>query len=323
MKKLDLSVIIPCFDEGALLLETVKSVLQQEAEDARKLPEFEVILVNDHSKDEETLAAIDQLIRADHRVRVTLNAGKRGPAGGRNTGIRAAKGEWVAFLDGDDIWLKDAIDVRWKIVESEPDAEWISADYQNFHENEFKEQSWESSAFRRHGTKAEPILRDAFDRGEPIRIVKPVAHFLEVGLTHVAVAMIKRSLLVRVGGFNETLLRVEDTHLWMRLACETDFFFCPHVIAGYRQRLSTIANRGNSPGEWEVRAIKLLLNDARFKAYSSLLRKRAARWCQEDVVYYRIRRQRMKGVLAFGRTVLYGAPKLSSWKNVAALLIGR
>jgi glycosyltransferase involved in cell wall biosynthesis len=323
MKQLDLSIIIPCFDEGILLLETVRSVLHQEAEDSRKLPEFEVILVNDHSKDEDTLAAIDQLVRMDSRVRVILNAGKSGPAGGRNTGIGAAHGEWVAFLDGDDIWLKNAIDVRWKIVDSVPDAEWISADYQNFRENEFKEKSWEQSAFRRSGTKVEPILRDAFDRGEPLRLAKPVAHFLEVGLTCTAVAMIKRSLLMRVGGFDESLRRVEDTHLWMRLAYEADFFFCPHVIAGYRQRPSTIANRGNSPGEWEVRAVKLLLNDARFKAYSALLKKRAALWCQEDVLYYRVRKERRKGFMAFGRAVLYGAPELSSWKNVLALLLGR
>jgi glycosyltransferase involved in cell wall biosynthesis len=323
MKKLDLSIIIPCFDEGALLLETVTSVLQQEAEQSRKLPEFEVIIVNDHSKNEDTLAAIDQLVHADSRVRVILNAGKSGPAGGRNTGIRAAQGEWVAFLDGDDIWLKNAIDIRWRVVESVPDVEWISADYQNFHENEFNEKSWEQSAFRRRGTKAEPILRDAYDKGEPLRLVKPIAHFLEVGLAWTSVAMIKHSLLMRVGCFDESLRRVEDTHLWMRLAHEADFFFCPHVIAGYRQRPSTIANRGNSPGEWEVRAVRLLLNDARFKAYSSLLRKRAARWCQEDILYYRVRRQRLKGFMAFARSVLYGAPELSSWKNVFALLVGR
>src|SRR5688500_16661464 len=92
------SVVIPCYSVSRWIGETLESVFAQTFSD------YEVILVNDGSPDtREFHVAI-----ARFRNRVTLiEQPNKGPAGARNSGIRLAKGEFIAFLDGDDIWRPD------------------------------------------------------------------------------------------------------------------------------------------------------------------------------------------------------------------------
>lgn len=316
-----LSVVIPCFDEGHYLIEAVQSVLQQEAGSSRALPKFEILVVNDNSKDEETMHALEQIHQMDGRVRVIRNSGRPGSSGARNTGIKAATGEWIAFLDGDDIWLKNAVDMRWRVLDNHPKAEWISADFRHFHEDEGRELM--ENAFFRSRPKPAAMLRKAFEGGETLRLRKPISQFLESVLAWTGTVMVKRSLLLHLGGFDESLLRAQDFHLWLRLANETDFFFTPHLIAGYRQRESTVANRGNPPGHWEILALEQLFNDPTFKGHRAAIRKRIVVRFQEDLSFYRAHGELVKGLRAFRRSLFYDPFRWPTWKEGVALLIGR
>ena len=91
----EVSVVIPTRNRWGFLSRTVRSVLAQEGVD------LELIIVDDGSTDEtpERLAAID-----DARVHVLRNAESGGVARARNTGMAAARGEWIAWLDDDDLW---------------------------------------------------------------------------------------------------------------------------------------------------------------------------------------------------------------------------
>lgn len=88
------SVVIPAYNAMSYLPETVASVLNQTFED------YEVIVVNDGSKDDIKIW-IAQL--ADTRIKL-ISQENQGLSGARNTGIAHAQGEYVAFLDADDLW---------------------------------------------------------------------------------------------------------------------------------------------------------------------------------------------------------------------------
>lgn len=95
-KKL-VSVITPVHNDGKYIGATASSILQQ------SLTDFEWILVDDGSNGE-TASVLASLAASDSRIRIITNPVAYGPARARNIGIAAAEGEFVAFLDADDIW---------------------------------------------------------------------------------------------------------------------------------------------------------------------------------------------------------------------------
>src|SRR6266508_3534238 len=92
-----ISVVIPTYNAAATLPETLESVFGQSFTD------FEVIVVDDGSTD----ATPDILAAYEDRIRVLRKVNEGKPAAARNLGVRAARGEFVAFLDADDCWTKD------------------------------------------------------------------------------------------------------------------------------------------------------------------------------------------------------------------------
>ena len=98
-----ISVIIPTARRPSLLIRAVNSVLAQTVRD------LEVVVIID-GPDSETLRALNDV--ADSRLRFIQNARSVGSAEARNVGIRAAHGEWVAFLDDDDEWLENKLELQ-------------------------------------------------------------------------------------------------------------------------------------------------------------------------------------------------------------------
>jgi len=111
-----ISVIIPAFNAGRFIARTINSVL------AQTLPASEIIVVDDGSTDN----TADVLRSYGDKVRYIYqeNAGD-GPA--RNTGIRAAKGEWIAFLDHDDEWLPCKLELQMQLLARYPELQWCGA----------------------------------------------------------------------------------------------------------------------------------------------------------------------------------------------------
>ena len=96
-----LSIIIPVYNAGRYIERCVKSITSQNIED------IEIILVNDASTDN-SLTECYSLSRADSRIRVFNNDANGGASVARNKGISYALGEYIAFVDSDDYWTKDA-----------------------------------------------------------------------------------------------------------------------------------------------------------------------------------------------------------------------
>lgn len=101
-----ISIVIPVYNAAPYLRETIQSVRQQ------TYPHWELILVDDGSTDGsmEILQACKTKSReSGHRIEVLSIAENKGPAVARNTGVQAARGKYLAFLDADDIWDKDKL----------------------------------------------------------------------------------------------------------------------------------------------------------------------------------------------------------------------
>ncbi len=96
------SVIVPAYSIEAYIGECLESVRRQTD------PDFEVIVIDDASTDR-TAAIVERAGQDDPRIRLIRNPANAGPSRARNLGIAAARGEWVAFLDGDDWWLPDRL----------------------------------------------------------------------------------------------------------------------------------------------------------------------------------------------------------------------
>jgi glycosyltransferase involved in cell wall biosynthesis len=113
------SVIIPAYGVSQFIAETLDSVFAQTFSD------FEVILVNDGSPDTPELEkALEPYL---HRI-VYIRQERRGVAAARNTALREAKGLYVAFLDGDDLWTPDALAVQLEFLNLTPELDGVWGD---------------------------------------------------------------------------------------------------------------------------------------------------------------------------------------------------
>jgi glycosyltransferase involved in cell wall biosynthesis len=92
------SVVVPCYNRAKLIPRAVRSVQEQSFES------LEIVLVDDGSSDD-TVSVVERLKANEHRIRFLRHERNRGEAAARNTGVRNARGKYIAFLDSDDEWL--------------------------------------------------------------------------------------------------------------------------------------------------------------------------------------------------------------------------
>jgi glycosyltransferase involved in cell wall biosynthesis len=198
------TVVIPTHNRCQLLSAALRSALAQ-----RGL-EIEVVVVDDGSTDgtAEALASLN-----DQRVRVMRHRSPRGVAAARNAGAAAAQGEWVAFLDDDDLWSPDKLR-RQMFAAQEIGAPWSYAGAV-----EIDEQG------RLLGGTPPPrpdVLIEALKR----------CNLLPAGSSNV---LVQRALLSEVGGFDQRLRHVADWDLWQRLARRAAPAAVLEPLVAYRQ----------------------------------------------------------------------------------------
>lgn len=194
------SVIIPAYNAAAFIVETVNSALNQTHRD------LEIIVVDDGSKDG-TLAALEQF---GSRIRVHQQP-NGGVARARNTGVGLATGEWIAFLDADDLWLPEKIERQLALASvpmSYTDRWNIGA------RGDLPEQQSALTAMR-GGDLFVPLLREG--------------NFI----TNTSV-MLRRDLFEKLGGFYTGLNGTEDWDLWIRVAERHPIGFVPEPLVKYR-----------------------------------------------------------------------------------------
>ncbi len=112
MSKVFLSIIIPIYNASIYLDSCIQSVYKQ------TFSNWELILIDDGSIDNSLILA-KNWAEKDHRIKVLqhLNRANKGVSASRNLGIKHAKGEWLAFLDADDVWLPGKLQKQYEIIE--------------------------------------------------------------------------------------------------------------------------------------------------------------------------------------------------------------
>ena len=110
-EKILCSVVIPVYRCEKYLAEAVRSALGQ------TVGSLEVLLIDDCSTEDRSGQVARGLAEQDSRVHYLRHGENRGSAAARNTGVQAARGEWVAFLDADDLWLPDKLERQLKALE--------------------------------------------------------------------------------------------------------------------------------------------------------------------------------------------------------------
>ena len=185
MKKNLISVVIPTYNRVTFLKDAIDSVL------AQTFRVFELIVVDDGSTD----GTSELLLSYGHKIKV-IKKGNKGPSASRNRGIKAAKGDWIAFLDSDDVWKPNKLEKQVQFIKDNPEIKICQT-----------EEIW-----IRNGKRVNPRKKHEMHSGWiyeqclPLCIVSPSS------------VMIHRDVFEKVGLFDETMLACEDYDLWLRIA---------------------------------------------------------------------------------------------------------
>ena len=99
------SIIIPYYRKKIFFKKTIKSILNQSYKN------FEVIIIyDDYNKNE--LKFVKDIVKKDQRLRLIVNKTNIGAGESRNRGLKLAKGQYICFIDADDVWMKDKLKVH-------------------------------------------------------------------------------------------------------------------------------------------------------------------------------------------------------------------
>jgi glycosyltransferase involved in cell wall biosynthesis len=314
MHQPQVSIVMPVFNTGRYLQAAIDSILCQQPQEDCNVPAYELLIVDDHSADPETLAILDAASRQDARIKVVKNARRKGAAGARNTGILQATGKWIGFLDSDDVWLPHSLAVRWHFILQNPDAKWVAAYF-------FLDKPGvgvEKVHLSKRSPKYYDGIRNDYDAGRATCFVRPMEMFAKSCFIGIMTVLIQRDLLVQKDMFDERLRRAEDYHLWFRCARDNDLWMLPFDVANYRIHSGSLTH-GKAPRHLhEDQMIKLLLQDPAFRGYKKLLEERLDFVFSDYCYFYRGERQHSVALRWAFEWIKSRPLNLLAWKEVAA-----
>jgi glycosyltransferase involved in cell wall biosynthesis len=237
------SVVIPAYNYGHFVAEAVDSAL------AQTYANREVIVVDDGSTDDtrKRLAAYGDRVRY-------LYQENRGLAAARNAGIRAARGEYVALLDADDVWHPQKLELQMAYLAAHPEVGLLGAER----------------------TKERPPRWPAVDRaaGLAARVVtlEQLVVCSRFGPSSVVIA---RRCFEAVGHFDPALRSVEDRHMWVRIALRFAVHKLDSVLWWYRVHEGSMCYQARRMEDYEAKVLRELLAATDELRGRPLLRRRA------------------------------------------------
>jgi glycosyltransferase involved in cell wall biosynthesis len=274
-----ISVIIPVFNRQCWIAKAVDSVLAQD------YPRFELIVVNDGSTDK----TAHVLSSYGKKIRV-LNQKNSGVSAARNLGIKAARGDWIAFLDSDDYWFAQKLSAQMQYFQKNPDMRICQT-----------EEIWVRKGMRvnpglRHKKKSGMI----FEKSLALCLISPSA------------VMLHRSLIDEHKGFDESLPACEDYDLWLKITCTIPVGLVPEPFivkqGGHADQLSA------QPGldRYRIQSIAAImesgrLDNSQYRAAARMLEKKCriyAAGCEKrgkikEAAFYRSFPEKQTAIQAF------------------------
>ncbi len=204
------SIIIPTYNHANFINKALKSIIDQTFEN------WEAIVIDNHSSDD-----TEKILKKyqDPRIKYIKIHNDGIIAKSRNLGIQESRGEWIAFLDSDDWWVKDKLKVCLNNINDKIDLIYhdleIINDSSNFF---FKKKKFKGRLL------SKPILKDL--------LVGAIKEGNAIGNSSV---IVRKNILTKIGGINENrnLVASEDYNTWLRIAKLTDEFKYINKKLGY------------------------------------------------------------------------------------------
>ncbi|HEY9832882.1 MAG TPA: glycosyltransferase [Stenomitos sp.] len=288
-----ISVIIPVYNGEKTIKTTIESVLNQTFTD------LELIVVNDGSQDS-TLAVLDEI--KDSRLKV-FSFANAGVSASRNRGLAQAKGEFISFLDADDLWTPDKLEAQLRALQENPQAavayswsDWVD----------------ESGQFLRAGGHI-TVNGNAYEK-------LLLRDFVESGSN----PLIRRQALDEVGDFDQSVTPAEDWDMWLRLAARYEFVAVPSAQILYR-----ISPNSASFNVWKMEAGSLQVIERNFAQTPESLKhlKRDTLASRYEYLMFKTiegNLERKKGLTAarfLGQAIRYNPSLLRRGKIMAIVLV--
>lgn len=269
-----ISVVIPAYNAGPYIRRTLESVLRQTH------PADEIIVVDDGSTDN----TADVAASYGDSV-VLIRQENAGASVARNTGIEAAKGNWIAFLDGDDEWIPERLERQAAHLAKNPDLAWTMSNYFNCfceqaHRREIRDQGRSKGLLA--GRDYYDDYFDAYKAGV-------------VGYT--GTMLIRKDVLFEANLFRPGQPRMNDEDMWFRIAyCYPKVGYLTMPLAIYHRGVAgSIVKTHNHPEiviELIKRHLKLAEEQNRLDAFRDVARsitKMWIHWSWEDERAFQIR----------------------------------
>jgi glycosyltransferase involved in cell wall biosynthesis len=230
-----ISVIMPCHNAGRWIGEALQSTSIQTR------PPDEVIVIDDASIDD----SVEQIQNSGVEVRL-LRASCRNAAAARNIGIEAATGDWLAFLDADDIWYPQHLERAQQLLQSSEDVAFL-ADYHLFKGNS---QNVEPLA---------PPLISTGTRLTPLHFMDLLTRGFRFGHSTV---LLKRERVLEVGGFDVRQQRRHDIDLWLKVLAKHTWGY--DAVPAMAYRMDTPESLSRNVVSCEYFWLRALLKNRKF-----------------------------------------------------------
>ena len=208
-----ISVVIPCYNGHKFLVEAVDSIHEQ------TYPPIEIVVVDDGSTDR-TAELLAQLKRSSQIPIVAITQRNHGVAVARNIGLTNAKGDWIAFLDVDDLWFPNMLETKVKaLLACDMSSGLIASNY-------FEDKPAPGNEKHRKSSLVQSI-RDRRLAGREFQKYFVKDNFIGTA----TVMMFSRSEAAKIGGFDCFMKHSEDFDFILRLSCLCDVLILSEPLA--------------------------------------------------------------------------------------------
>jgi len=285
------SVVIATYNMATYLPLAVRSAL------AQTYRNIEVLIIDDGSTDATAESVAPFLADARVRFRKQANGGQ---AVAKNRGIRESTGEYVAFLDADDLWAPDKLEAQIPLFAASPA---VGVVYSGF------------ACIDGEGAPLASVPAK-LHRG---RVSGPLLIFNFVGF---GTSVVKRECFQRLGSFNENLRMGIDYDLWLRFSTQYEFDYVDRPLLHYREWPGQMSRNWNTRYLNGIEIMEKFLRD-----YPDAVDERTANeaWAHTYSGFGRCMREsrRREALGLYLRALRFKPNYFPAWKGIAAIILGR
>jgi glycosyltransferase involved in cell wall biosynthesis len=269
-----ISVIIPTYNRLYLLKEAIASVIEQ------TYTNWELIIVDDGSTDD-TVKAVQQINDSRIRLIQLSHTGHIGQV--MNEGVKHSSGEWLAFLDSDDLWLPQKLELQIHSLKKEK-KKWCYGSFEYIDENK-------------------KVIYKSPEKFPPLsgRILEEIIE----GQAGIAICslMVEKKIFEMVGGFSSNPEVRNDYELALRIALKEEIAFVPDIILKVRDHANRVYKSRTYPYERSALTYKAFLNLKPEKRFEKLTKRKIAFLLSEAAVHRFANREYRKAIQQLGQSL--------------------